>query len=95
MKTTKFVVEAKKHQAQNNKSGKAGCYRGRGNYAHILPIDSNTKEAKWDAIKKYGLLEAVKQYAKNDTSFYNHFFVIFKINKYEKDYGTQDHKKIS
>ena len=53
MKTTKFVVEAKKHQAKNNKSGKAGCYRGRGNYAHILPIDSNTKEAKWDAIKKY------------------------------------------
>lgn len=72
MKTTKFVVEAKKHQAKNNKSGKAGCYRGGGNYAHILPIDSNTKEAKWDAIKKYGLLEAVKQYAKNDTSFYNH-----------------------
>ena len=76
MKTTKFIEEAKKHHAKNNKSGKAGCYRGRGNYAHILPIDSNTKEAKWEAIKKYGLLDVVKQYAEqyaeNDMNFYNH-----------------------
>lgn len=72
MKTTKFIKEAKKHHAENNKAGEAGCYRGRSGYGHILPIDSDTKEAKWDAIKKYGLLEAVKQYAKNDTSFYNH-----------------------
>lgn len=28
-------------------------------------------------------------------TFSYYAFVIFKINKYEKDYGTQDHKKIS
>ncbi len=76
MKTTKFIEEAKKHHAKNNKSGKAGCYRGRSDYKHILPIDSDTKEAKWEAIKKYGLLDVVKQYAEqyaeNDMNFYNH-----------------------
>lgn len=72
MKTTKFVVEAKKHHAKNNKSGEVGCYSGRSGYAHILPIDSDTKEAKWEAIKKYGLLDVVKQYAEKDKKFYNH-----------------------
>ena len=72
MKTTKFIVEAKKHHAKNNKSGEVGCYSGRSGYAHILPIDSDTKKAKWEAIKKYGLLDIVKQFAENDEKFYNH-----------------------
>jgi hypothetical protein len=72
MKTIKFINEAKKHHAKNNKSGEVGCYRGRSGYAHILPIDSDTKEAKWEAIKKYGLLDIVKQYAENYKNFYNH-----------------------
>ena len=72
MKTTKFIVEAKKHHAKNNISGEVGCYSGRSGYAHILPIDSDTKKAKWEAIKKYGLLDIVKQFAENDEKFYNH-----------------------
>lgn len=72
MKTTKFIKEAKKHHAENNKAGEAGCYRGRSGYGHILPIDSDTKKARWEAIKKYGLLDVVKQYAENDEKFYNH-----------------------
>lgn len=72
MKTSKFIKEAKKHHAENNKAGEAGCYRGRSGYAHILPIDSDTKKAKWEAIKKYGLLDVVKQYAEKDEKFYNH-----------------------
>ena len=60
MKTTKFIEEAKKHHAKNNKSGKAGCYRGRSDYKHILPIDSDTKEAKWEAIKKIWIIGCCK-----------------------------------
>ena len=72
MKTIEFINEAKKHHAKNNKSGEVGCYRGRSGYAHILPIDSDTKKAKWEAIKKKLEEEYAEQYAENDMNFYNH-----------------------